>query len=464
MGYTNSPLATYTNLSSKHSGMRKYPITRITPHCIVGQFSAKRACDYFKTCKADSSANYCVGKDGDIGLCVEEKNRSWCSSNSDNDNRAITIEVASETSHPYAFTGAAYEGLIKLCADICKRNGKDTLIWFNDKNKTLNYQPKPNEMVLTVHRWFANKSCPGDWLFSRMGDLANKVNALIGSGKTVKPVQVTTPLTVPSAGKADSIIWNFLKSKGLSDYGVAGLMGNLQAESGLSSINLQNSFESKLGFNDTTYTQAVDNGSYTNFVKDSAGYGLAQWTYWSRKQNLLNYAKSKNKSIGDLTMQLEFLWNELQQYKTIIPKLQTAKSVLEASNVILKEFEKPADQGIGMQNKRASLGQTFYNDFATGATHTPVILVQPKPSYTVGKQYTLQTELRVRIGAGTTCRFKTHAQLTADGQKHDVNLNGCLDKGTVITCLEVKNVGDDIWVRCPSGWIAAYYRSNIYIK
>jgi hypothetical protein len=97
-------------------------------------------------------------------------------------------------------------------------------------------------------------------------------------------------------------IWNFLKAEGFSDFGVAGLMGNLYAESSLKPTNMENAYEKKLGFTDDSYTKAVDSGTYTNFVKDAVGYGLAQWTYWSRKQNLLNYAKSKNKSIGDLTM------------------------------------------------------------------------------------------------------------------------------------------------------------------
>lgn len=123
-------------------------------------------------------------------------------------------------------------------------------------------------------------------------------------------------------------IWKFLKSKGFTDFGVAGLMGNLYAESGLSPINLQNSYEKKLNFTDQSYTQAVDNGSYTNFVKDAAGYGLAQWTYWSRKQNLLNYARSVGKSIGDLDMQLEFLCKELSGYSAVWKTLQSAKSVL----------------------------------------------------------------------------------------------------------------------------------------
>lgn len=159
-------------------------------------------------------------------------------------------------------------------------------------------------------------------------------------------------------------IWKFLKSKGFTDFGVAGLMGNLYAESGLSPINLQNSYEKKLNFTDQSYTQAVDNGSYTNFVKDAAGYGLAQWTYWSRKQNLLNYARSVGKSIGDLDMQLEFLCKELSGYSAVWKTLQSAKSVFEASNAVLLQYERPANQSEAVQNKRASYGQAYYDKFA----------------------------------------------------------------------------------------------------
>ena len=102
-------------------------------------------------------------------------------------------------------------------------------------------------------------------------------------------------------------IWNFLKSKGLNDFGIAGLMGNLYAESGLRPTNLQSTYEKTLKMNDAQYTEAVDNGSYTNFVKDKAGYGLAQWTYWSLKQELLDYCKERKKSIGDGKTQMEFL-------------------------------------------------------------------------------------------------------------------------------------------------------------
>lgn len=186
MGFTNSSLVTYTNITSNKTKNRKYGITRITPHCIIGQWTAKQGCDYFATTDRDCSANYIVGKDGSVGLSVDEKDRSWCSSSSDNDNRAVTIECASDVSAPYAFTDACYNKLIELCVDICKRNGKTKLLWFDDKDKTLAYSPKSNEMVLTVHRWFANKSCPGDWMYSRMGDLAAKVTAKLG-GTTTQP-------------------------------------------------------------------------------------------------------------------------------------------------------------------------------------------------------------------------------------------------------------------------------------
>ena len=179
MSYTNSSLISYTGLSPNHSGQRTHVIDRITPHCVVGQLSAESICGCFPAGR-DASCNYGIGYDGRISLCVEEKNRSWCSSSSANDQRAVTIECASDKAHPYAMTDAVYKSLVNLCTDICRRNGKKKLIWFADKNKSLNYAPKSDEMIITVHRWFANKSCPGDWLYNRLGDLAAKVTARLG--------------------------------------------------------------------------------------------------------------------------------------------------------------------------------------------------------------------------------------------------------------------------------------------
>lgn len=166
------------------------------------------------------------------------------------------------------------------------------------------------------------------------------------------------------ADTKEQTIWKFLKGKGLNDYAVAGIMGNLYAESGFNPCNLQNTYESKLGYNDTSYTAAVDNGAYGNFVHDCAGYGLCQWTFWSRKEALLSYARSVQKSIGDLTMQLDFMWKELQGYSGVMKTLKGAASILEASNAILLHYERPADQSTAVQNKRAGYGQTFYDKYS----------------------------------------------------------------------------------------------------
>lgn len=181
---SNSKLVTYTKLSPNNSGARTHKIDRITPHCVVGQLTAAGICGCFTSSSVQASCNYAIGKDGDIGLCVDEGSRSWCSSSNANDQRAVTIECASDKTDPYAMTAAVYKSLINLCADICERNGKKKLLWLADKEKTLAYEPADDEMVLSVHRWFAAKSCPGDWLYSRMGDLAAQVTAKLG-GKSI---------------------------------------------------------------------------------------------------------------------------------------------------------------------------------------------------------------------------------------------------------------------------------------
>lgn len=172
-------------------------------------------------------------------------------------------------------------------------------------------------------------------------------------------------------------IWDFLKAEGFNDFGVAGLMGNLDAESGLRPNNLQDTYGAKFKLTDAQYTTTVDNGTYTNFVRDEAGYGLAQWTYWSRKQNLLNYAKSKNKSIGDLQMQLEFLVKELKESYTnsVYNILKTATSVQQASDAVLMNFERPLNAA-SHKTRRAEMGQVYYNRYANTIT-------KPKEGYSM---------------------------------------------------------------------------------
>lgn len=167
------------------------------------------------------------------------------------------------------------------------------------------------------------------------------------------------------------IIWDFLKKEGFSDFGVAGLMGNLDAESALRPNNLQDTYSREFKLSDVEYTTKVDNGTYTNFVHDEAGYGLAQWTYWSRKENLLNYAKSKKKSIGDLEMQLEFLIKELKTSYTnsVYNILKNATSVQQASDVVLMNFERPANAA-SKKKERADMGQRYYDKFVKGVENT----------------------------------------------------------------------------------------------
>lgn len=453
MAYTNSPLVDYTRISPNRTPNRTHSIDTITIHCVVGQCSVETLGAIFAPSTRQASSNYGIGYDGRIGMYVEEKDRSWCSSSASNDHRAITIEVASDTYHPYAVNDKAYAALLNLVTDICRRNGIKKLVWSTNKNERMNHL---NGCNMTVHRDYANKSCPGDYLYNRHGKIAAEVNKRLGAtggnddggntgggitttvfkaGDVVKITGTTyysgaaipawvkaknwvvhsvsgervvinksedgknaimspvnardlalahaAPTVTPAAGTPstgsesdEKRMWDYLLDKLGNEYGVAGMMGNIYAESGLRSNNLQNAYETKLGYTDATYTTAVDNGSYTNFVHDSAGYGLAQWTYYSRKQALLDYAKASKKSIGDYEMQLDFLYKELSgSYTSVLSELKNAKTVLEASNAVLTKFERPADMGTAVQNKRASFGQKYYDKYAKKPV-TP----DPKPT------------------------------------------------------------------------------------
>ena len=185
---SNSRLATVTVLSPNNSGKRTHAIDRITPHCMVGQLSAKKCGELFSRSSYQASSNYGIGTSGEIEMYVPEDKRSWCSSSESNDQRAVTIECASDARHPYAMNTKVYASLVKLCTDICRRNGKTKLLWLGDKSKSLTYEPRDNEMILTVHRWFAQKACPGDWLYSRLGKLASEVTAQL-HGDASEPVE-----------------------------------------------------------------------------------------------------------------------------------------------------------------------------------------------------------------------------------------------------------------------------------
>ena len=190
---SNSKLISYTKISPNRGNTinevwkpeRTHAIDTITIHCVVGQCSVETLGNIFAPTSRQASSNYGIGNDGRIGMYVEEKDRSWCSSNAANDNRAITIEVASDTSHPYAVNAKAYAALLDLVTDICKRNGIKRLVWSANKADRVNHK---NGCNMTVHRDYANKSCPGDYLYNRHSEIAAEVNKRLGaSQETTKP-------------------------------------------------------------------------------------------------------------------------------------------------------------------------------------------------------------------------------------------------------------------------------------
>lgn len=328
------------------SNPRTEKISKITIHHMAGVSSGLNCAKAHLASDRQASANYYIGNDGDICGGVSEDRRAWTSSSAWNDQRAITIEVSnSRAMTPWPVSDKAYDALIKLCADICRR-----------------YNITPHfcgtkDGSLTAHFMYAATACPGDTLKDLLkcgiieSDIKKALNGL--------------PKKATDAQNDEERIWDYLMSKLGNAYGTAGLMGNLYAESGLRSNNLQNSFEKNLKMNDREYTEAVDSGAYSRdrFIRDGAGYGLAQWTFWTRKENLYNFKGSR--SIADLDMQLDFLWDELSHgYKGIMQALQRAVSVYDASTVVLTQFERPADQSEAMKQKRASYAQRYFDAYA----------------------------------------------------------------------------------------------------
>lgn len=354
---SNSSLATVVMISPNKTVMKNKVNDTISIHCMAGQLSVESCGKLFAKKGSQASSNYGIGPDGRIAMYVEEKDRSWCTSNRANDQRAITIEVASDSKAPYAVTDAAYASLIKLLVDICKRNNIKKLLW--QANKSLIGQV--NKQNMTVHRWFANKACPGDYLYNKHYEIANLVNAQLGaSAEQPKPVAEPTGTQVVTAVKVT-----------------------------VSSLNIRSGPGTK-------YAQVgvLKKNATVKIVEKSGS--------WGKIENNKGWI-SLNKS-----------------YVTEVP----------VSSVPAQTTAKPATA----------------------------------PTFKVGKVYKLQAELQVRVGAGFNQQLKVHSQLTKDGQKHDLNNNGALDKGTSVTCLEVKNEVGNIWIRCASGWICAYSNGTTYVK
>lgn len=199
---SNSPLVDYTRISPNKNSPRNHKIDTITIHCVVGQCTVETLGNIFAPTSRQASSNYGVGTDGKIGMYVEEKDRSWCSSNAANDNRAVTIEVASDTKHPYAVNDRAFAALLDLVTDICKRNGIKKLVWSTKKEDRVNHK---NGCNMTVHRDYANKSCPGDYLYNRHGEIAAEVNRRLGVADTAPDAGAAQGVTVYTVKKGDTL-------------------------------------------------------------------------------------------------------------------------------------------------------------------------------------------------------------------------------------------------------------------
>lgn len=199
---SNSPLVDYTRISPNKNSPRNHKIDTITIHCVVGQCTAETLGNIFAPTSRQASPNYGVGTDGKIGMYVEEKDCSWCSSNAANDNRAVTIEVASDTKHPYAVNDRAFAALLDLVTDICKRNGIKKLVWSTKKADRVNHK---NGCNMTVHRDYANKSCPGDYLYNRHGEIAAEVNRRLGVADTAPDAGAAQGVTVYTVKKGDTL-------------------------------------------------------------------------------------------------------------------------------------------------------------------------------------------------------------------------------------------------------------------
>lgn len=397
----NSSLVNCTVKSPNHSGKRNHAVDRITPHCVVGQLSAESIGGCFTSSSVQASCNYGIGKDGDVCLVVDEANRSWCSSSNANDQRAITIECASDKTAPYAMTDAVWDKLVLLCIDICKRYGKNVLLWFADKTKALNYIPKSNEMVITVHRWFANKSCPGDWLYSRLGELANQVTAQLGGSAS----------GTGSSGAATAEMYRVRKSwsDSASQKGAFTSLSNAK----------------KL---------ADQNPGYSVF--DSKGNKVYTGSSTAASTDTVYTVKS-----GDTLSKIA------AKYGTTYQALASYNGISNPNKISVGQQIKIPAGGSGATSSSKPSGST-----ASG-----------KPTYITGKTYTLLVDgLRVRTGAGTNYGAKTYSQLTANA-KQNAYSNGTLKKGTKATCQQVKTIGSDIWIKIPSGWVAAYYGGQKYV-
>ena len=433
-------LLTPYNFTDKNSTAR---VKYIVIHYVGALGGAKANCQYYAGRYIGASAHLFVGFDGEIWQSVEIEDIAWhCGASSYKhaecrNSNSIGIEMCvrkrntdsmGATDKDWYFEDATVEAAAELTRYLMEKYNVPASHVIRHYDVTGKICPNPYVYNATAHTWEKFKqmisgvaSAGGsqtDKLYrvrkswedakSQIGAFSSLDNAkkACTAGYNVydwdgKAVYSVFAGGMVQNGNTEKAIWDYLAGKGLNACAVAGLMGNLYAESGLNSCNLQNSYNKSLNMTDAQYTAAVDNGSYGNFVKDKAGYGLAQWTYHTRKQALFDYAKKAGASIGSLDMQLAFLWDELQGYKSVISTLKGAGSVRAASDAVLLGFEKPADQSEAVQKKRAEYGEAYYKKYAGGQQ---AAAPQKTPQAAAGVPFMVKVDildLNIRTGAGT---------------------------------------------------------------
>lgn len=308
-------------------------------------------------------------KSGTVYQLLPDDNTAWADAGYGN-RHSITVELM-ESDYMRYTTGTANYTVTndaKFKADIM-RAYNTAVEFFAMKCKEYGWNPM-DRLPNGLHRVYSHNEARAkglasshvdpDHVWSQLGltmdGFRKAVLAEIGEEPTEMPIETTSE---------EDAFWNFLKKNGFSDVAASGIMGNIKAESAFKPKNMQDAYEGRLGFNDDTYTKSVDNGSYDGFVNDGVGYGFVQWTFWSRKQALLAYAKNTGRSIGNANMQREFFLAEIKNYTNVMKVLKNTDSIREASNAVLLNYEQPGDQSERVQNLRASYSMEYYNKYHT---------------------------------------------------------------------------------------------------
>lgn len=315
-------------------------------------------------------------------------------------------KVLKENDSGWSFTDAALDRAAELVRYLMKEYGIDAT-------------------HVVRHYDISGKLCPGIVGWNKESG-SEKAWQNFKARLTASDAQNVAASPLAKRDDTEKAVWDFLQSKGLNNFAIAGIMGNLYAESSLRPDNLQDSFEKRLELSDAEYTESVDTGAYQNFAMDGAGYGLAQWTYWRRKAALYDCAKANDKSVGDLALQLDFLWKELQSdYPGLLSALSAAASVRDASNTFLFQFERPADMGESVQQKRADFGQTYLDRYALPVTVRVTV-----------------ESLNIRSGPGT-----------------EYDKSGFVEMGEAFTITETR--GDWGRLKSGAGWICLRYTQRV---